>query len=320
MSFSNISISAANIIPLSAGYRYDDNIDFKATLHQYDDGYTFFHQPIFNGTKDVKFANESFFSITSASVLDSLISDLKYINPTELVFYTSLKAANNYYVTNVGNSLYATATAVTPSEFFRITRNTDGTCSISQNNLYATIQTENNDFSLKMVTKIESDSDNLQKFIFYTADNEDIFSIKTSFRMSEWSPYITKPVERFLSFEDNDGTNKIKAIGLINNTSYPIENNYKFYTTLNLNAFAIGFDGKVVWVKYFNEVLHKFFNKTTDISDIIENVRNNYLIEYPYKTEIDNINPITKTGRMNINLITLKNILTPEYQYMVKKE
>jgi hypothetical protein len=318
MSFSILPISATSFIPLSAGYRYDENITFLPERFEYDDGYKFIQQPIFNGTKDVKFANESFFSITSASVLDALISDLTFIQPTELVFYTSLKASNMLYVTTNNNNLYATETTVTSSEFYRISRNTDGTCAISQNNLYATVITENNDFSLTMSAKLSSDPYNLQKFIFYTAGNDDVYTIKTCFYIPEWSPWITKPIERFVSFYDTDNTNKVKTIGMIANESYFPENNYKFYTTLNFNAFAIGYDAKVVWVKYFNEVLSKFFNNTTDISEIITAIRNNYLIEYPYKTEVDNITQTS--GRMNINLMTLKNIMTPEYQYMVKKE
>jgi len=120
MSFSILPISATSFIPLSAGYRYDENITFLPERFEYDDGYKFIQQPIFNGTKDVKFANESFFSITSASVLDALISDLTFIQPTELVFYTSLKASNMLYVTTNNNNLYATETTVTYRLFCEI--------------------------------------------------------------------------------------------------------------------------------------------------------------------------------------------------------
>lgn len=635
MSFVNQSINLTQFIPLSASYRYDEKIDLKPRRYEYDDGYTFIRQPIFNGTKDVKFANDSFFSITSAATLQSLINDSRYINPMELVFFTSFKAANGYYITNIDNSLYATATSVGENEFFRVARNQDGTCSISQGELYATIQTENNDFSITMMPYISSDSYNLQKFTFYTAGNDDIYSIKTNFIHPDWSPYVTKQIERFLSFYDgntqrlydtfnytwtqqissgfyywhkvatsenglrivaitsnahvaistdggeswtiqttlgtdnwrgvamsadgfsivvaasnaivyrtndggqtwqngdaltsyhnwidlamiptgiivvgattgssylfkstdsgdtwttltasgkrnwkaitissdgqmiaacvdngyiytssdggtswttrtaagsrlwtdissssdgqtiaactnngflyvsldggvswtatftssrpwtsicvsNDGSTmvaahgyygvalqtgiyishdngtswglditaprqswggiaisstgeriiatgnyiftnydiihhidysisnksyQIKAIGMIKDSNYPTENNYKFYTTLNLNAFAIGFDGKVIWVKYYNELLNSFFNRTTDIADIINDIQNNYLIESSYKTQINNITPYT--GDMKVNLISLKNIKTPEYQYQVKKE
>lgn len=318
MIFSTIPISAAPYIPLSAGYRYDENIDLQPSLYEFDDGYSFFYQPLFTGTKDVKFANESFFSITSATVLNTFLNDLKIINPKELVFYTSFQAANGLYISNINNSLYAVATSVTETEFFRIIQNEDGTCCISQNNLYATIITNNNDFSITLTPQLTSDPTRIQKFRFETTDDENVYTIRTNFIMSSWSPYITIPIERFLSFSDGDATNKIKANGLIANGSYGVENNYKFSTTLNFHILSLGFDGKVVWVKYFNELLNKAYNKTTDVADMIPNIANNYLVEYPYKTQIDSIS--NNTGRMNINLITLKNILTPEYRYGLKKD
>jgi hypothetical protein len=318
MSFLNQSISAASFIPLSAGYRYDDNIDFKPQLYQYDEGYKFIHQPIFNGSKDVKFASESFFGITSAFLLPDLINDLKWVDPAELIFYTSLQAANGYYVTNINNILYASASSVGENEFFRISRNSDGTCAISQKNLYATIITDSNDFGITMTDRLSADAYNIQKFTFYTTGDNENYTIKTNFIIPEWSPYFVKPLERFLSFDDSNLAYQIKTIGMIKNDNYETENNYKFSTILNFNLFAIGFDGKVIWVKYYNDLATKFFNRTTDIKDVINDIYNNYLIEYPYKTEIDNISP--DSGKMNVNLVTLKNILTPEYQYSVKKD
>jgi len=313
-----LPISATKMIPLSAEYRYDENITFGATQNEYMEGYNFIKHPIFHGGKDVAFARDSFFGITSANLLSSLLTDEISIDPLSLVFYTSFKASNNLYITNINNELFATATEVTSSEFFRVTRNVDGTCGISQNNLYATIITENNNFSITMMPKLESDPYNLQKFIFYTAGSNQIYTIKTLFYIPEWSPYITKPIERFLSYEDKDNSNRIKSIGMVPNGNYTPENRYEFLTNYNWeNSVIIGYNGNVIWVKYYNDITQKFYNRTTDIEDIINNVRNNYLVEYPYKTQIDNITP--DSGRMKVNLITLKNIMTPEYRYAVKQ-
>lgn len=322
MNFSTISISAAPYVPLSASYRFDDKVQLNPLRYQYDNGYSFFHHPYANGTKDVNFGNDSFFAITSASNLMSLINDVQNIDPSELVLFTGLKAANGLYITNNSNSLYATSSSLGSNEFFRIIRNDDSTYSITQNALYATVIVQNNDMSISMQEKIEEDTDNVQKFVIYIGEDEG-FTIKTLFTVTEWVPYYNRPIERFWSFYDGDSTNKVKAIGLIRNNAYPLyENDYKFTATIDLQAFPIGYDGNVIWVKYYNELLNKFFNKDVTIKDFITEIKENYLIEYPYKTKIDvdSFDMSYKTGNMKINLINLKNIMTPEYDYNVKKE
>ena len=319
MSYQPIPISSANVYSLSATYTYDDKIDLKPTLFQYDNGYSFFHHPIFNGTKDVKFANDSFFAITSAMMLENILSDTVYIDPTDLVIFTALQASNGKYITNIDNKLYATADSIGSNEFFRITRSLDGTFTISQNNLYATVITDNNIFNIVLQEKLVPDTYNVQKFMFYADESQDTFTIKTQFTMADWPPSYFTTIDRFLSYYDGDGSNIIKSIGMIVDASHYVdENNYKFLVTNDLNMFAIGFDGKVKWVKYYNELLYKFFNKTVDVKEVITDIENNFLVEYPYKTRIS-LNE-NKTGNMKLNLLGLKNVMTPEYNYGVKKE
>jgi hypothetical protein len=138
--------------------------------------------------------------------------------------------------------------------------------------------------------------------------------------MDNWATYDSNlsTIDRFLSYYDGDASNVIKSVGMIVDSHYVDENNYKFTVTNDLNMFAIGFDGKIKWVKYYNELLNKFFNKTVDIKEVISDVTNNYLVEYPYKTKIDL--GTNRTGTMKLNLLGLKNVMTPEYAYGVKKE
>jgi hypothetical protein len=322
MSFEITTVSAAALIPLSASYGYDDKMLLNPTLYQYSDGYAFFHHPIFTGTKDIKFANDSFFAITSSTLLQTFIDDTTYINPLELVWFSAVRASNGKYISNVNNRLYATATTIGSAEFFRVVGNSDGTTSISQNDLYATVITDDNSFEIHMLPEIIADTTNIQKFVFNTNETNDTFTIKTLFTMSNWLPFFTKPVERFLSYYDGDSSNIIKAIGMVADDDYVDENNYVFSASMDLQTFAIGFDGKVIWVRYYNNTLNKYFNKTVDIKDVINNVEQNYLVEYPYKTKIDvtNFQELLKTGRIKLNIANLKNILTPEYELAVKKE
>jgi|688.fasta_scaffold39961_2 hypothetical protein len=320
MSFTSTSISAANVYSLSASYLYDDKINLNPLLYNYDNGYSFYHHNIFNGTKDLRFTNESFFAITSSVSIENILDDTVYIDPTNLVIYTALQASNGKYISNVNNTLYAISDTIGASEFFRITRTTEGNFTISQNNLYATVVTDNNIFNITLQEKLTPDTDNIQKFVFYADGSSDTFIIKTLFKMDNWATYDSNlsTIDRFLSYYDGDASNVIKSVGMIVDSHYVDENNYKFTVTNDLNMFAIGFDGKIKWVKYYNELLNKFFNKTVDIKEVISDVTNNYLVEYPYKTKIDL--GTNRTGTMKLNLLGLKNVMTPEYAYGVKKE
>jgi hypothetical protein len=323
MSFNTTIVSAAALIPLSASYGYDDKMVLNPTLYQYDNGYSFFHHPLFTGTKDVKFANDSFFAITSAASFQTFIDDTTYIDPTELVIFTSFKASNGKYITNINNSLYATATSVGATEYFKIVKNiNDGTCSISQNDLYATVVTDDHSFAIILEEKLDIDTNNTQKFTIQTNPTNDTFTIKTLFTIKEWALLYSAPIERFWSYYDDTTANVVKAIGMINDDDYSEENPYLFAANADLGMFAIGFDGKIIWVRYYNDNLNRFLNKTVDIKDIIENVEQNYLVEYPYKTKVDitNYQSLLKTGRIRLNIANLKNVLTPEYENAVKKE
>jgi len=322
MSLTIHSIASAAYIPLSAEYSYDGKIDLQPTLFQYEEGFSFFHHPLFEGAKDATFANESFFVITSSVDLRNMIEAQTNIDPSELVLFTGLLAENGKYISNRDNTLFATGTGLGPSEFFRIIRNGNGTYSITQSGLYATVDLDNNKFTVKMQDKIEPDSNNLQSFMFYSGGSPDKFTIKSLFTVTSWAPFVTAPVERFWSWYDGNGTDVVRTNGLIVDDDYVDVNPYLFTSTVDLQLFVIGFDGKIVWVKYYNEFLDKFFNKTVDIKEVIDGVEQNFLIEYPYKTktELTNYTEALKTGKIKINMMNLKSIMTPEYNYHRKTD
>tara|TARA_R110000822_G_scaffold59431_12_gene148368 strand:+ start:3012 stop:3980 length:969 start_codon:yes stop_codon:yes gene_type:complete len=322
MSFTSTPVSAASFIPLSASYAYDSKMSLNPTLHQYEDGYAFFHHPLFIGSKDSKFANDSFFSITSSATFGTFANDTTYINPLDLVLFMSFRASNGKYITNTDNTLYATATSISDTEFFRVAPNTDGTYSISQNDLYATVVTEDQSFVIEMQDKVTTDTNAVQKFTIDNFGSGDDFTIKTQFTIDAWASLFPAPIERFWSYYDSTDDNTIKAIGMIEDDDYTDENNYVFSGDTDLDAFAVGFDGKIKWVKYYNDTLTKLFNKNVDIKDTIEDIEQNFLIEYPYKTKVDvtNYQDLVKAGSIQLNVSNLKSILTPEYDVAVKKE
>lgn len=316
MSFNVIPISSCNFIPLSASYKYDNKLKMFGNLSQHDDGYTFFEQPLFNNIKDIKFAKDSFFGLTSSILLENIMSDIKYVDTTDLVVYTAILAQNGKYVSNVDNVLYASSTEIGTNEFFRIRKTDEGYYTISQNNLYATIENNDNSFNIIMQEQLEEDSNNLQKFVFYFNQSDNLCTINTNFNIPSW-PINGNNIKRFLSYNTDE---QVKAIGMIKNANYTPEHKYKFSITTGSNTLALGYDGNVIWVKYYNDLLYKFFNKDVTIKDTINNLTQNYIVEYPYKTEINIQNGDVVTGEFKVNLINMKNIMTPEYNYTTKKE
>lgn len=70
----------------------------------------------------------------------------------------------------------------------------------------------------------------------------------------------------------------------------------------------LGFDGKIRWIKYFNEFYDKFFNSDVTPDKIIEDVTPSIVYECPYK------DVMTKDG-FKLNFVELKNVMTPGYAY-----
>jgi hypothetical protein len=85
-----------------------------------------------------------------------------------------------------------------------------------------------------------------------------------------------------------------------------------------LSAVIMGFDGKVRWVRYHNDFYEKFWNSDVTPREVIETVRPNFLIEFPYKVGTASVSD--GIGGMDVNLITLKTVMTPEYNYTVEQQ
>lgn len=95
-----------------------------------------------------------------------------------------------------------------------------------------------------------------------------------------------------------------------------VGNNYLFkagYFEDNDRFFMLGYDGKIRWVKYYNEFFDKFFNMDVTPDKIIEDVKPSVIFECPYKALMD------KDG-MKLNFAELKNVMTPGYFYTTKNK
>ncbi len=116
--------------------------------------------------------------------------------------------------------------------------------------------------------------------------------------------------------------NMVKVNGLMYNSKYTskdtlkrVGNNYLFECEFLKNNeggryIMVGYDGKIRWVKYFNDFYDKFFNLDVTPDKIIEDVKPSVIFECPYKAVM------TDDG-MKLNFVELKNVMTPGYTYTV---
>jgi hypothetical protein len=313
----DIPVQYAPFVPLSAMYPYDIKTTLEGKLFQYNEGYSFVHHPIFTNIKDVKAGKDTLFQMTTTRSLADILTDEQYINSTELIVFTGLKASNGLYITNIGNSLFATATSVEANEFFRIEKNTDNTFSIYQGALVFTVD-RNNPWNITLQPQLINDLYTTQKFKITDSGNGVTF--QTSYEAPWWGTRNIPPqyIERFISFSPVNS--QVRAIGMVKDDDYGTNHNYVFESTSNIGTFTIGYDGILKWVRYYNELADKSNNNSVEIKEVINNILHNYLVDTPYKTKLtaDIVEDLLKVGTMKVNLMNLKNVMTPEYEYSLK--
>lgn len=302
-------ITSDKLIPLSAT---TDKLDLHPELYNYKDGYKLYKHNIFNKLNDLNYGSKSLFNITKSLELGNFINDSYSIKNSNLVFFTTLRMSNGNYIRRHldDDILYADWRKAEDLTFFRITKESDGYYTISQDNKYATVIRERNSFTIQLQDRKDIDVYNTQKFTIKTYDTQGNITIRSMFKMGTlWPTMQNTIIERYWSFYDYNNGTVIKANGLIKNDDYVDENNYVIEVDFNLGIFVIGFEGNTRWVKYHNDFFEKFFNKSTNIESFIEHVELNYLIDIPYNNNIDIVN-----NSIDINIMNLKNTVTTEYE------
>jgi hypothetical protein len=77
---------------------------------------------------------------------------------------------------------------------------------------------------------------------------------------------------------------------------------------------VVGYDGKIRWVKYFNEFYDSFYNSDATPEKVISDIEPSIVYESPYET---GILVDEKTGKIKMNFVELKDVMTPGYSYSV---
>lgn len=307
--FNILPISSTNLLyPLSSYYLHDSELKLKGDIQQFANGYILVDNEIFNKTKDNAFGKDTAFYITSSVNLFNFIDNDKNLDIFDLSTYVALKADNGYYLTNINNDIYATATQVTSSEFFKIEKNDDNTISIlSQDNYYATVN-RYAPWNITFVEKYIVDTYNQQKFDYKLSNNKIYF---VTLFTNPYPLYNSGGIIRhYISYSPINS--QLRAIGTTFDDDY-IPNNAYLFTLSNIyvSASNIDFNGNIKWVKYYNELTDKTDNNNTNIKTSIETIQN-YLVNAPYKTKINNNGDI---GLIGVDIANLKTIETPEYEY-----
>jgi len=297
-----IPISSHPLIPLSASYAYDDNLELLPT-HIIDSttGYYGINNPIFNNIKDVKIINNSLFFITSAmNPNEFLVDNIENINIFDFEVFSSMKMDNKFFTVS-GDELLCIETDSVNRELFRIDKNDDETYSfIDINNNYWTVGLIH-PWNITLEEQLTPDTYNQQTFNLEFSGSS-VF-IRTRFSNVNYPPYLPEYYERWVGIDETTG-----RVGA-NHYLLADKNEVRIYIPeYKTSSFQKGYNSNSAFIKYYNEFNDLTHNKDLTFKNVIKNIKNNYLVDCPYKSNIIE-------NDMAVNIATLKNINTPEYDY-----
>lgn len=299
------------LLPLSAIYKYDDTFFINGNVIESYDGYLFVYQPIFKNSKDIIFNKETVFYLSSSYSLFDFIKD-QIIKFPKVGTYLTL-SLNNMYFVNINNFLYLSSIPLNKNSFFKVIYNNDGTFSfLNGENYYITVESEL-PYNLYMAPKMDVNNFQYQKFNISSFNGQHV-AISTFFK-DKYNPL--EKIQRFWSYSKT--TNQARAIGVIKDDDYTIENKYLIYVGEFIAGLEMsGLLKDQTWIKYYNLLSNRINNKNVKIFQEYEKIKLNRLISSPYYKDIEFKNlPIAK---IKIDIANLKNFMTPFYEYNIKNE
>ena len=243
----------------------------------------------------------------------------------------------------------------TRENIFKIYKTDDLGFLVSNGNLFATVTLTMNRFTIAFEDYVHPSLDdvNAQHFGIYRGGSPDTILINTLLNkpwgkfFSVYDPTHTQKVKRFWSIYDHasspyalakpksvyDGTEDyiVKANGILYNPTFSgiptidiASNNYIFKVdsedyNISETKILLGYNGQIKWVNYHNDFYDNFFNSNVTIRDTLSGLTPNFMVEYPYNAGITDSTKthVMKNAAMEVNPITLKNAMTPDYRYTV---
>lgn len=319
-----IITSISEIIPLKSVYRYDDHVTITSEYKEFENDLKLYVQPLYTNLSDSKFSNKSYFALTPMTTLTGFMTDSEDLNPLDLVIYTTIQIETDTPKSLEVSSDYIYGVSDS-SDLFKIIKRVDGYYNISKDGKYLTVDYTKDGYTAKFLEQ-SSDTDTDSQVFDIQKVEDGYYTI-----ISKFADITTgDPINRGLSMYNGsqeafttDGAslsgmimaNGCYSDGSVNLYGYSFNNPYKFKFNENTDNLVIGFDGKIKWVKYHSNIYDKLFNKDVTIKDFIDTITPNILVEYPYNSQIE-ING--SVGTVGVNMITLKNVMTPSYSYTIK--
>ena len=319
-----VLVSASTWVPVSAYYPYDENIQIQNSYIQWTDGYKAFDHNAFKLGVDYSINKDTVFYLPSAKNLFSFMEDIGLQEAYQGTYIMLSIDTGSYfpsarqYVTAVGTDMFLNSLS-TDESFFRFLLNNNGSFSLMQGpGLYVTVD-DKTPFNLTLQGKLPENEIYKQNFYWSEYQNKIYFSTKTI--NPAGTPAATE--ERFWSFSKvGPEKGRMRANGMLPFSDYLSAGDvYKNDYLFDVDSFAIfykpsGLVTEHAWVHYYNEFADKTHNKDVEISEqrSISGIFINHLFDLPYNTKI-NIN----NKAMAVNLANLKNVMTGEYEYRLKK-
>jgi len=300
-----IPISSNPLISLSAEYPYDGIFDLKAEYYEHSDsGFYGYSNPLLEGIKDVKIINDSLFFISSAVNIGSVIDDFEDTTDVrDMVIYSGLKRNTSTYFAVTGDYIDGNETNADNRSLFRFIKLDDGTYNVLDiNGKYWTIDV-NSPWDISLEDQFVDDTENQQTFTLEYSGS--YVYIKTNFKNPNYPTFEPEYYQRYVAV--SEATGRVGATGFV--VDDPAELLYEL-VDFDVDAFERGYTPDSVFVKYSNELENPGDNKNLEFSSITRGVKNNLLVDSPYKTAIDK-----DSKKIEVNIANLKNIQTPEYEY-----
>ena len=311
------SITASHWFPISSYYPEDEYIGLKPTLLKFKDGYTVFHHPLYEHTKDIAFQKDSSFALTSAMPFFTFATETTFAF-AYLGAYVSFEKFGGFITSTITSSgLFLSAVPESERTLFRLLVNDDNSISfLHGDSLYVTV-CELLPYDLFLAPQLGLVDLDRQKFNVYSPDNEQIY-IVTKFDNIYYPSFPPEHIERFWSFSDN--TSSIRAIGMVGDDDWGYDNPYLWKVNGYDVVYAVdGLTRDNTWVIYYNDILSKINNQNLEIDIAVSAVPLNRLVDNPYHTQLalEQFRSVTeqKTGSMAVNIANLKTVMTPEYEY-----
>lgn len=311
-----IPVSSYPYAALSASYPHDRYIGFNPYFQQFNNGYYMFKHDVFKSVNDLSFNKYTGFFVTNKFKQKDIIKSSKIINREEyknarITLYTF--ATMTYVSVGEDGILYADKYNSKDASIFTVYSNEDGTISLNYSDRYVLMCEDKVPWRVKLHDN-QSGSIPEDSYKFKIEKFKDNYVISTSYGEASVNP-------RFLKSSVNE-----KFVGFFGTTLGDLGSqlgiDFKDYTFIP-DGVLEGTKETSWFYSYFNDSIdfENNANVNPNFSNSVSGVKQNFFLSIPYETKIEtpfipaDLNGEVKVSTMELDVIGLKNVKNPNYQY-----